>query len=572
MLSQDPGELFQQYFHRQQHLVKKLDQEILPRQSDRILQLIWIDTPLTYGSPRFGASETRLAEGRRRGYQVNLNQDLQQVPDYVLDWVLWREALLGLLLPHLREIPEIADLGLHAGLLYSNFSNSQREALAELWKRVSPIQHHQYYIYNASFGFPLFDQVVEGRFLQMIIPWLNTLRLTTGIPFTSHAYTSALERWMLETHIPLTQPEHRILTALSQLNTPLHQAKLSEQLGMTVSGLSQHLTRLAQRHLLRLNHFINLPLIGLIPQEIIFRVQQPRVLPQLLSIFSKMPYIYSVHTIGPNLIHCRVLIPYNEQSGFEFWLNEIISQENLSLIISSPDIEIISQWNFNDYTPECGWPLDSTLILNKIQVLMENSSGEPASEFPRAIYSFNLLRANSSFPIKLAKADFTYFRRADDIVQITDRVSSQYSREILEAGISETAHMRYRRRVRTLEKQGISRIQGVKLLHIGLNCVVKIYLFELQEITESVVQTLLLLPHINAIILENGNGIIFAFIPNEWAVDLLSTLRKLFAENEINASLDVKPAWQSYRGFQSPLNPTLYDFNTGNWKWEQPKP
>ncbi len=572
MLSQDSGELLQQYFHRQEHLVKKLDQEILPRQSDRILQLIWIDTPLTYDSPRFGAIETKLAEGRRKGYQVNLNRELQQVPDYVLDWVLWREALLGLLLPHLRQIPETADLGLYAGLLYSNFSNSQREALTVLWKQVSSPQYHQYYIYDASFGFPLFDQVVEGRFLQRIIPWLNTLRLTTSIPFTSHTYTAALERWMLETHIPLTQPEHRILTALSYLTAPLHQAQLSEHLGMTVSGLSQHLTRLAQRHLLRLNHFINLPLIGLIPQEIIFRVPQPKVLPQLLSVLSKMPYIYSVHTIQPNLIHCRVLIPYNELGAFEFWLDEIILKENLSLILSSPDIEIISQWNFNDYTPERGWPLDFTLILNRIQVLMEDYSRELTSEFPRAAYSFDLLRANSSFPIKLAKEDFTYFRRADDIVQITDRVSSQSSKEILEAGISDTGHMRYRRRVRTLEKQGISRFQGVKLLHIGLNCVLKIYLFELKEITESTVRSLLLLPHINAIILENGNGIIFVYIPNECAADILSTLRKVFAKNEISASFDVKPAWQSYTGFQSPLNPSLYDFNKGNWKWDQPEP
>ena len=272
-MSSELQKLIHRFKLKQDSLAKVLDLEFLPRRKDRILDFVWSDHPLVYDCPRFGVIESKIADRPHRGWQVMLAQSFQDESAYVLDWVLWREALLSFLLPHLRHIPEAADLGMYAGLQYGKFNESDREALTALWKQVSPPQHYQYYIYDGPFGFPLYDQVVSGTFLKRVIPWLNTLRpSTTRTTLSSQIYTAALERWQLETHIPLTEPEYFILIALSRLTNPLHQSRLADQLNMSVSGLSQHLTNLAQRHHLRLLRSIDLPLIGLLPLEVFFNV------------------------------------------------------------------------------------------------------------------------------------------------------------------------------------------------------------------------------------------------------------------------------------------------------------
>ncbi|MHA2426679.1 MAG: hypothetical protein ACXADB_01385 [Candidatus Hermodarchaeia archaeon] len=199
-------ELTKRFHRKQDQLTTLLTVEPLPRHKDRILYLTWGDIPLTFDFPRFGAIETHLTDRPRGGWQVTLTDDFQKADANILDWVLWREALLSFLLPHLRHIPETADLGLYAGLRYGDWTKSDREILIPLWKQVSPPQHYQHYIYDGPFGFPLFDQVVTGTFLNRAIQWLNTLRPTTHIPLTTPTYTAALERWIPHPH--RTQSTH----------------------------------------------------------------------------------------------------------------------------------------------------------------------------------------------------------------------------------------------------------------------------------------------------------------------------------------------------------------------------
>lgn len=569
-VSQGLRELIKRFDHRKERLTTELSVELLPRQRERILSLVWSDTPLVYNCPRFGALETRLSDRSRGGWQIALARNLQQVPEHILDWVLWREALLSFLLPHLRHIPEAADLGLYAGFLYGEFSDDQQETLKALWRQVSPPKHYQHYIYDAPFGFLLFNQVVAGTFLKRALPWLNTLRSTiTGTPLATPTYTAALERWMLETHTPLTQPEHRILTALTQITTPLHQARLAKQLGMTVSGLSQHLTKLAQRHLLRLNHFINLPLIGLIPHELIIHTPNHKTRQHIAAIFGQICYTWLINPIKHASIHCRVFIPSNRQTEFHHWLNELTKKYNLLPISLARTSDIIQAWNLDSYIPEHGWPHDFTLLLHQVQAILDDQYENNLPLLSTSTMSYELLDNNKQYPVALRSEDFTYFLRAADIHQITDRITAQPSKELRQAGISETAHMVYRRRIKRLEKLNVSHVQGLFLMHIGLDAVLQIYVNEPRAMVEQVNKALSILPAIYGLIFDNGNGFVSLYVPKYCAVDTLSTLRKIFAKHEINAFIETKPTWQAFSGFESPVKLQNYDIEKREWKWEQ---
>ncbi|MFW9935767.1 MAG: hypothetical protein ACFFDU_09755, partial [Candidatus Thorarchaeota archaeon] len=116
--------LTQRFHQKQERLREELEIEPLPRHKDRILMLTWGDIPLLYDRPRFGALETQRADRSRGGWAVTLAQALQNKAAPILDWVLWREALLNFLLPHLRHISEAADLGLYAGLQYGDYTDA----------------------------------------------------------------------------------------------------------------------------------------------------------------------------------------------------------------------------------------------------------------------------------------------------------------------------------------------------------------------------------------------------------------------------------------------------------------
>ncbi len=561
-------ELMQQFRKKQDWIITELTVEPLPRLRDRILSFLWNDFPLVYDYPRFGAVETSLEERPRGGWQVTLAQDLQQAPSHVLDWVIWREALLSLLLPHLRQISETADLGLYLGLKYGDYSAIEKTELTTLWKQVSPPQHYQYYVYDAPSGFPLFDGVVSGAFLNRVLFWLNTLRpTTTGTPLSTPTYTNALERWMIETHILLTHPEHQILTTLSNVITPLHQSRLAKQLNMSVSGLSQHLTNLAQRHLLRLSKFIDVPLIGLIPLEVFFQATSKKIAQRLSNLISAIRYVFFIQTLQSNTVHCRFLIPQNQRMHFSDWLEKLTRSEGIGNVQAIADSQNINYWNLESYTPEKGWPLDSSLLLNRIESLDSNFVHDQPSPIQYAEYSYDLLK-QSDFPLKLQIEDFTYFRRTFDNILLTNRVTSQSSQELRTLGISESMHMRYRRRIKKLERLQISKNNGIILHHVGLNTALLIRIFEPRTVTDYVLKTLHLLPYQNAVVLENGYAYVFAHVTNSQAVDVLSTLRKTFAKNEINASLEARPVWQSYSGLETPVLPKNYDFELGAWKWD----
>jgi hypothetical protein len=183
--------------------------------------------------------------------------------------------------------------------------------------------------------------------------------------------------------------------------------------------------------------------------------------------------------------------------------------------------------------------------------------------------SYDLIENSQQYPIALRPEDFTYFLRAAEIHRITDRITPQASKELRQAGITDSAHMVYRRRIKQLEKMQISSTKGMWMLHIGLDTIIQLYIFEHRTTTLQLINTLQLLPRLNGLVFDNGNGVLFILTPNEIAVDVLSFIRKLIVQNNLNVLIITKPAWQASSGFGYPVNLDNYNFDEKGWKWER---
>lgn len=559
--------IWSQFRVLQERIAALVNVKPLPRVRDRITQLQFAPKRLKFVEPRFGTTEIPSEKGSRSGWTVTLSEDLKIDSPHILSWVLWREAFLSYLVPNIRQIPETADLGLYAGLKFGEYSIEEKKLLSELWSRVSPTQYYLYYNYDAPFGFPIFDQVVSDSFLHRVLLWLNSMRLSSFQPISSSTYTEALERWMQETHNPLTKTEVRILNALCTIEQ-FSQSQLAKKLNLSDSAISQALNRLSRRHLLRIFSFINLPLMGLIPLEVklqvIDRIQKRRI----TTLLSKIQYIDFIIDTNQFLIS-RFVIPHNRVDEFKNWIFKFASKENLPTIDVYQDMCQLFHWNFNTYIPEKGWPTDFTVQLNHFQssILGNQDSSEPPLKSHSYSYDL-LLNDQQTFPIKLRQEDFTYFRRSSEIFRTTERVTPRPSQEVRKAGLLETTHMSYRRRVQKLENQQISIMGGFWLQHINLDTMVHLLIFEPWETSEQIMRALQLFPFINGRILENGNGYVLIQIPNQNAVDTLSTLRETIVGMGIDVHISINPAWQTLTDFEPPLRSSNYDFKNSEWKWD----
>jgi hypothetical protein len=555
------SELVQRVRQVQALLESVLGVERLPRARDRVQTYAWGTVPLTYEGPRFGVVETSVAEHPLRGWQVTLAEALQVEPGHVVAWVLWREAFLGLLLPHVRQIPEVADLGLYAGLQYGEFSEEQKQGLKALWERVSPPQHHVHYIYNAPYGFPLFDGVVDGAFLVRVITWLNGFRASIVAPLTSVSYTAALEQWMLETHVPLTANEVRILSVLAR-TTQFKQTEIARHLDMLPSALSPALAKLAQRHILRLYNFIDLPLIGLNPIELFLRVRDSKTRSKWMELLSNMPYAYSLTTMQQDWFVVRFLVPHDHMNTFQKWVETLSVSQELASVDQFTTSEIIDHWNFTSYTPGVGWIEDFSVIMEQVRSSLKT---QQARNFENGISRYLYSQGSNQKPIALCSEDFIYFRRLIDIVFVTDRISPKISQEIRNAGLSESA---YRRRVQILEENNISKLGRLWLLHIGLDTVIHFLVFESQEITTNFIRALQSFPYLSGSVFETNSGRFSLMVPNSQAVEVLSFLRKLSTEFKLNLLVEAKPYWKAATGLQFPIKEDNYNFVNKTWKWD----
>ncbi|MDO8056983.1 MAG: hypothetical protein Q6361_09000, partial [Candidatus Hermodarchaeota archaeon] len=354
----------------------------------------------------------------------------------------------------------------------------------------------------------------------------------------------------------------RILSVLAQ-TTQFKQTELAKQLDMLPSALSPALAKLAQRHILRIYNFIDLPLIGLIPIEVFVRVSDSKTRPRWMEPLRTVPYAYSLNMMQQDWIAGRFLIPNDHIYDFQEWVETLSLNQELSSIFHFTTSEIIDHWNFNSYTPGVGWINDFSLLMEQVRSsLRENPPQSIEDKVSYFLYSHD----SDQEPITLRPEDFIYFRRLTDIVFITDRISPQLSQDIRKAGLSKSA---YRRRVQYLEDENISKLSRLWLLHIGLDTVIEVLLFEPTETTTNLIRALYKFPYITGSIYEKGNGRIRLFIPKLQAVEVLSFLRKLGVELELDMLIEAQPFWKAVTGLQSPIKESNYDFVNGRWIWNE---
>jgi len=534
------------------------------RINDRIVSVKWVESSFKYDTPRFGVTEYPRSGTARGGWILTLASLLQNEPPHILEWVLWREAILSLLLPRIRQINEASDLGLFGGIKFGIRDPRLREHLREIWKVISPPQYHTYYQYNPVLGFPMFDSVVDGEFLQRVIPWLNTLRTIYQAPFASTTFTAALERWMLETHLLLNDNEVNILLTLAS-KPFLTQNQIAEHLSMSPATVSYTLNNLAQRHLLRLFNFINIPLIGLSRYTVILQVLQEETRQQLQNLFSQIHYTHSIRRVSDIVLLSTFLIPNPHIDKFQNWIEQLSNKKNLP----KPEIHLVTDLilsrNFQYYTPEVGWPNDFSYLLDKIRHIVLDSLIPSEQLLHICKYDYCKAQSEPRFPLRLMPEDFTFFLRSTEVVSITNRIASRSSKELRKAGFPFSTHMRYRRRIQLLEELEISVSRGFGLFHIGLDTIIDIILRESRASTERLLMAFQLLPYVDAIIFDDGSSEIVLQVPNPVSVDVYSTLRAILADCNFDALISVKPSWQTFVGLPSPIMSKNYDFNIGEW-------
>ncbi len=536
----------------------------LENRKDQIINAVLDDFPFVFNNPRFGVVE-KLVESKRGGWEISVSERIEEEPSYVLEWVLWREAILSLLAPRIRQVPEVADLGLYGGLKYGFSDEKVKEKLIDLWKQVSPTQYHVQYRYDPTLGFTIFDNIVDGAFLQHVIPWLNSLRGIHHEGFSSTAYTEGLERWMLETNRVLNSTEVEVLVTLSE-NPSISQTEIAKKLNMSNSMLSQVLQKLAEKHLLRLYNHVNLPLIGLEEVIVFFTIPKTVSLYKFTRYLNGLKYLTNIQHFSSSLVFATFVIPLEYSMKFHLWLDQLGKITGINFELKRVNDSFLS-WNFNSYIPDKGWPTDFSQILDEIDILVKGTDTDFKPIIKMVSHSYDLIEKSTRFPLKLQPEDFTYFFRATDAIYATQRFSSRTAEELRKAGLKPTEHMRYRRRIKKLENWGISEIRGYFLYIIGLNSAIQIIISEPREITRDLFQKLQLLPFIVGRILDEGSGCANILLPNEVVVDIYSFLRKLFSNEKLNVRFSLKPAWQLYVGGPGPLLISDYNFETGRWLW-----
>jgi hypothetical protein len=333
---------------------------------------------------------------------------------------------------------------------------------------------------------------------------------------------------------------------------------------MLPSALSPALTKLAQRHILRMYNFTNLPLIGLIPFEILLRVRDPKTQSRWIEWLSTARYAYSITTMQQDWLLGRLLIPVGHTDDIHQWMKCLATHEEIASASIFKVTDLIDHWNFSAYTPGIGWIDDFSFIMEQTREQLQVTEPPHTDDFPSKYpYSYEI---ENRKPFKLHPEDFIYLRRAIDIVFTTDRIAPQVSQEIRSAGLSESV---YRRRVQKLDEQNISKLGRLWLLHIGLDTVVQLFLFTPLDEAMNFTRALFNFPYLTGSIYEKENAKLRVFVPNLQAVEVLSFLRKLSLELELNVLIEAKPYWRVATGFQDPIKENNYDFTLNAWKWDE---
>jgi hypothetical protein len=545
--------------------------KVVPRlgRSDRILGLQWSEGDLVYDGPRFGVAEVQLPEAGREAVGLAVVRALQQVPAHVLEWVLWREAVLRLLARRVRLVREAADLGLYGGLKYGISNPVQRQELQRIWEKVSPPQAYEFYSYQPTVGFALIDEVMDGAFLPEVIAWLNSLRGGSLQLLSSAGFTAALERWMMEVHCILNATQVRVLQQLAE-RPDLSQRGLAERVQLSPAAVNGALKNLARRHLLRLASQLNFPLLGLYHLVIDFHCPSEEGRRAIKAGLLEHPYGRPAREFGHHHLVAALLIPVSRLEQFQIWTDRLCQRLEVPRASIHLVTEVVSARCFDSYEANRGWSTDFWPLLLRFQSILEGAAEPRAGLLHSFPYSNQEVRTARLNPIRLQPEDFAYFERFDRSIAATDKPIPSTDGEARQLGLSLAEAQRYRRRIRWLEAQGVrSPPFQFGLLHVGLDAVLSIRLQSPEEMTRRIVHACQLLPFLTGSLFEDGGALLSLLLPNAAAVDVYDFLRRSFADHGVDASLSLQPAWRTYGIHVSAVGSRNYSFEKGAWTWTE---
>jgi len=525
---------------------------------DNYSSMSFASFPLQLKGPRFGVIEHK---DKKHHNVLQFSQDLlTKYPKY-FEPILWREAFLLHVPSSIREVSLAADLGLYCYYRFGLRTKKQKNQFLQIWQTTSPPIDYTFYRYYPTAGFEYFDNIVDGNFLKMVKEWFKPF-ISLSTPITTETYTENLERWMFNHHRILRPIELKILRGLNEC-LDCSQIELAEKLRIRQPTVSQAIRRLAEKHHLRLNIFINYSKLGLQLTAVKFSSLKMRNIETLTRLFSRIRYSLALQEFD-NQILADFLIPNERATRFRQWLKQVSSNLDLKL----PEIFLISERmharNFDMYDSSKGvWVLEIESIIDNFTKLL---SEEWIEHIP-PINFYKLSSPNLKKRVKIRPEDFIYMQRASDAYLATRHLKFYESHELKKAGYKESEHMAYRRRVKYLKKiELISPPLGLGLLHIGLNSIINLHLETPRERTRSIFRALQLFPHISCRIFEDGTGVATLPVPSAKAVQIKTALNKLFSTLDVSAIISMRPAWQSY-GWTGPSTISLVNFDIDNNKW-----
>jgi DNA-binding Lrp family transcriptional regulator len=542
----------QQFVEITQNIQQILDSKPL----DAYSQLRWVTTPLKLNGPRFGVEETRINER----LVLDLSEDLLVKHDEYLEPVLWREAYLLHLPESVRAVHRAADLGLYCYYQYGLKTRKQRQRFLQIWEATSPPIQYDFYRYYPAGGFAYFDKIVDGTFLHIVKQWFHPFtQLST--PLSEHAYTSNLERWMMNHHRILKPVELKVLKGLYQ-DPNASQTELAETLGLKQPTISRVIKVLAEKHLMRLSVIENFPVLGLQPFAVSFNTLNSKTKDTLISIARRIRYTLGIHDFQDAIV-IYFVIPMRRTERFRQWIKQITA----ILDISTPKILTLFErsvsHNFRLYhSSNKGWPIDYGPILENIQRLLYEDWTAHLPQLRSFIFSSN----EPGKAVKLRPEDFIFMQRASDAFLVTSRGQFYEAEEARKAG---SRDLTYRRRVAYLQRNKVmSPPLGLGIFHIGLNAQVSLLIKSSQNEAQKILRALQLLPRVSGTIFNDGTMTTTLLLPQEAAVSVESSLRKSLTEYGKEVNTGIKPAWEAYGWMiRPPVISENYNFEKNDWIW-----
>ncbi|MFX0067417.1 MAG: MarR family transcriptional regulator [Candidatus Hermodarchaeota archaeon] len=541
------------------HIVQTISNRLAAEPLEHHISIHWEPSQFELKGPRFGASSYTTTDDKTI---IELSEELLTNRIEFLEPVLWREAFLLHLPPIIRKVPESSDLGLYCYYRYGLRTSKKRQKFQQLWESVSPPQGYESYCYYPTAGFFIFDQSVNGKFLQMVLDWFESFK-ETSIHMSSHMFTADLERWIFNHHILLQPLELKILRGLNDcLNCT--QKQLAEILGLRQPTVSRIIKSLAKKHLLRFFVYENYPVLGLLPITVQFSSSNLGVINSIKKIATKTRYTLIIQEFSDS-IFISFAIPKERISRLRQWIKQVAARYDISAPKIFFTIERVNSKNFEIYNPESGWPNDyETILENIFRIIKEEWTHHIP---PLNVFKYSSSRSTKS--IELQPQDFVYMQRATDAFLVTGKARFYEAHEARKAGYRESEHMTYRRRIEFLKQHNImSKPMGIAIMHIGLNDVVNIFLETPYDETKAIISAFQLLPSVGGRIYDNGSGGIMILLPSGNAVPTQTSLRDFFGELGYPIKIAVKPAWKSFGWVtDNPIIPNNYDFDKGKWIW-----